>query len=246
MEIKKNKNIVIAIILICLSICFFLVKKHIDNKYVFILVKETDNNCLEKCIISNRNMRIVSKMYKIDYQIINNSKASKKYKKFVKKYSVDTSMLVDSSTLFVIKKGKVYRTIDLYSLSGVKKALKDLDVISYIDDKELEFEDFINKYKSVGKSVFYVKTEEYDSEKFSVEVGKLAKKYNIKYNSVVYNMDSREYIVNIIDNSIAKKRRTKRWAPVLLIVDGEKILDYSYDLDINKIKKFFKKNKLIK
>ena len=163
----KNKIIIMItslFILICLSICFFLIKKHIDNRYILVYITNKDSKCIDNCSISNKNIKLINKVYKLNYKTIYKSESSKEYKDFIKKYNVDTSEHIEGSILVIIKKDKLVENIDVISFSDLKEILEKRNIIK-TDKKEINYNQFLNIYKQNKKRIIYIKTEDYDSEK---------------------------------------------------------------------------------
>ena len=123
--------------------------------------------------------------------------------------------------------------------NDVKSTGEAVEILSILTPNKDAYACQSNTFKRSFKDI----VELMGSEKFSIKLGKMAKKEKIKYNSFSYNIDTHFYVKELLGNKYDKKK--KRYAPVLIVVKNGKIIDYCYETNINKIKSFLKKNKIM-
>ena len=260
-NIKKNKKLIIfisIIIGILLLLSFFNIKKdssddkdkslsiiqYIDDikknkKDGLILFIKNKKDCIDKCEIAKDNLDTLNKVYDLEYKTIKYDEHSNEYKKFIKEFKVDVDS-VDCSTLYIIKKGSLIHNISPMSFSKLKRFLSFL---RFIERKnEIDYKQFNKIFKMKDKSLVFIKNDDINSYKTTIEINNLSKKYKFKYNSLEFGKDGYMDLSKILEKQVDKNFAT----PILIVVQNQKVLDYSYETNTNKIKSFLKKNKYIK
>ncbi|MEE3343017.1 MAG: hypothetical protein VZS44_02890 [Bacilli bacterium] len=261
---KKNKVLIISfitILIICILLGFLLNKKPsnnknlskdlYNNKYIkdirkdkknlIIVINETKDNCLEQCMVTKDNLKIMEDVYNLDYKVIERDKTKDDYNTFIKEYNIDES-IINYPTLFVIENGEIKYTTTALIFSDLKKNLKEYKLIDYNDDYAINYDDFIRLFESKDKSLIFLNYNDVVSEKIINNLYNLSKQYNFKYSSCVFGLAGSLPISNILIEQVGEDFRI----PILIVVKDKKIVDFTYATSSDEIKMFLVKNKYIK
>ena len=259
---KKNKILIILLVviglLICLSLYFLVPRKYSDNKnklsdgkYIvdikknkedkLFFINDTKKNCFEKCKVSRDNLKILRELYGLEYITIEKKGSSDEYNKFISTFNIDES-IIDSPTLFIIKKGEFVLSTTALVLESLKEDLKKYKLINYPEEDNISYDEFIKVFNKKEKNIVFMKYDDINSERVLIELNKLSKEYDFKYSSCTYGLVDSLKVSSILAEQVGEDFGV----PVLLIVKDKKILDYSYENDIYKIKDFLKKHNFIK
>lgn len=254
--------ITISVIFILLFLLFVIsINNNNDNNYKEIknkifdeidkkenmLLYLTDNskNCLE-CEAGDNLVKFYQKIYNIEFIIFDKSQNSNEdYNKVLKKIGLSDSDIQIPAVIF-IKKGS---TISYVNGIGINQLLKQymlensfIDNKTYSIDTQIEDTEYYQLLKKQENNLMLWCYMGRDCFKYREKVFNIATKYNIQYN-VLYNGigDTQKSSVDI-----TKKIKIDSDTPLLLIVNNNKIIDYTSSNDEAAIKKFLKKNTIIK
>lgn len=256
---KKKISIILGVLIIAILLILLIPKdNNIDNDILSnieekILNKDnaiiylTDNtNRCSRCEIGDYLINFYEKIYKIEILKINKSNiSSPEYKKILAKLGVNEKNLL-LPTIFFLEDGLVkFYTNDISTNETLKENLLNYEYINkelFDLESQIEDDEFEKIYSSTANNLLvwcYIGDTCYN---YREKIFKTAKKYKFKY-SVIYNGigDTQQS-----SNTLRKSIDTQSYEPLLLIVNNNKIIDYTSSNDEAAIKKFLKKNTIIK
>lgn len=220
----------------------------IDNKEdILIYINENSKTC-NFCNSSKNMINYYNDAFKLDLILFNKDKYSNdNFIKLKKKLLIEENSYIVSPAIIIVKKGVAKAIVnEIHDEVDLKNYLVEYNYINkeYLEkDLQIKDEKLEKLYKSDSKNlILIINNNDYNNYKYREKILNLSKNNNFDYKVYIAGTIGSLIGATKLQDEINKNIEL----PYMLIVQNNKIVDYTTSNNTKKIKEFLNKNGFIK